>query len=362
MIPKTKETVAGRFREYGITVLDEGYPNLVEKNYIIVKSQEFYKRLKYDSVRGFIDGYINGEWTTDNMIKVMEAVKGIMEGDHLFKKGIASGILSDLFSTSIEIPNVSKSIDFFSKILDSRMTYSCAYWDGDTDISLLTAQERKYDLIIKKAGITDHKKILDIGCGCGGFMGYTTDNFKVNITGISLYDDEIREIRKNYDTDRRNITPLKSDLFDHSGTYDIVVGIGIFEYLKSDNYNNFFRKVYDFLDTNGTFVMETSIRSSRERNWIFDGIDYLDEFMDSVGEFGAMEDIVNGYSDFFYLENFEVLTGHYSKTLDAWISNLLSNEEIPDTQKKIWEIYLHFDRMAYENRYIDPCQFVFKRK
>jgi cyclopropane-fatty-acyl-phospholipid synthase len=362
MIPKTKETVSRRFREYGVLVLDEGYPNLIEKNYIIVHNQEFYKRLKYDSVRGFIEGYINGEWTTDSMIGIMEAVRGIMEGDHLFKKGIASGLLSDLFSPSIEIPNILRSIDFFSKILDSRLTYSCGYWDSDNNMTLSMAQERKYDIISERAGIENNKKILDIGCGWGGFLGYVTDNYRVNITGISTSDEEIRGVRRNYDTDRRNITTIKTDLFNHSGNYDIVVGMGIFEYMKEDSYNNFFRKVSEYLDTNGTFVMETVIRNNRDRNWVLDGIDYLDEFMDTVGEFGTLDDIVRGFSDYFKLDKFEVLSGHYPKTLDAWIKNLLDAEDIPDTQKKIWEIYFNFERMAFKNNYLDPCQFVLKRK
>jgi cyclopropane-fatty-acyl-phospholipid synthase len=57
--------------------------------------------------------------------------------------------------------------DLFEAMLDRRMTYSCAYWDGASDLD--AAQEAKLDLVCRKVGLAPGMRVLDIGSGWGSF-------------------------------------------------------------------------------------------------------------------------------------------------------------------------------------------------
>ena len=51
----------------------------------------------------------------------------------------------------------------YSKMLDKRMVYTCAYWKKAKTLD--KAQEDKLDLICKKLKLKKGMKVLDIGCG-----------------------------------------------------------------------------------------------------------------------------------------------------------------------------------------------------
>jgi cyclopropane-fatty-acyl-phospholipid synthase len=75
--------------------------------------------------------------------------------------------------------------DFYTLWLDTRMTYSCAYFvQGDEDLD--TAQEAKYDLICRKLRLRSGERLLDLGCGWGGLVIYAAERYGVQATGVTL--------------------------------------------------------------------------------------------------------------------------------------------------------------------------------
>ena len=58
--------------------------------------------------------------------------------------------------------------EFYALWLDQRMVYSCAYFNTPEE-DLDTAQERKLDYICRKLRLRPGERLLDIGCGWGGF-------------------------------------------------------------------------------------------------------------------------------------------------------------------------------------------------
>ena len=57
---------------------------------------------------------------------------------------------------------------FYSFWLDKSMTYSSAIFNKK-NISLESAQDNKYKSLVKLAQINKQNKVLEIGCGWGGF-------------------------------------------------------------------------------------------------------------------------------------------------------------------------------------------------
>lgn len=75
-------------------------------------------------------------------------------------------------------------------MLDKGLNYSCGYWKKAKTLD--DAQEDKLDLICRKMGLRPGMKVLDIGCGWGGFAKYAAEKYGVNIHGITVSREQVK--------------------------------------------------------------------------------------------------------------------------------------------------------------------------
>src|SRR5690606_14455870 len=78
--------------------------------------------------------------------------------------------------------------DFFMSFLDPYNQYTCGYFDGTDDLN--QAQEKKLDLICRKLNLSASDRVLDIGCGWGGFSKFAASRYGCHVTGISISDEQ----------------------------------------------------------------------------------------------------------------------------------------------------------------------------
>ena len=76
-------------------------------------------------------------------------------------------------------------MSFFSQWLDKTLTYSSAVYENQND-SLEHAQKNKYQKLIDLTEVKDGNKVLEIGCGWGGFSEYLAKNYNVTIDCITI--------------------------------------------------------------------------------------------------------------------------------------------------------------------------------
>ena len=74
---------------------------------------------------------------------------------------------------------------FYSAWLDPSMTYSSALFEDHTP-DLTAAQNNKYRRLAEAIDLQPGQKLLEIGCGWGGFAEYAAKTFGARVVGLTI--------------------------------------------------------------------------------------------------------------------------------------------------------------------------------
>jgi cyclopropane-fatty-acyl-phospholipid synthase len=218
---------------------------------------------------GFAEGYINGEWDSDDLPATITF--GLMNAPALEKFFYGNLWYNLLLKLRYWFQNNSRQgsrknvkahydrgNDFYALWLDESMTYSCAIFGDKKHLSLEEAQQVKYRRILDKLGAIPGQHILEIGCGWGGFAEAAARD-SLRVTAITLSEpqaDYARERMKKADLHRLATVKL-ADYREISGEYDHIVSIGMFEHVGEKYWPTFFRAIKHHLKVGGKAMIQT---------------------------------------------------------------------------------------------------------
>ena len=141
--------------------------------------------------------------------------------------------------------------DFYSLWLDPSMTYSSALFSDGDDLG--AAQQRKYDRIIDNlAG--ESGRLLEIGCGWGGFAERALSRGDFAPKGLTLSVEQAEYARRRLDG---NAEIALQDYRDESGRFDHVVSIEMFEAVGERYWRDYFGKLAQVLSQKGRAMVQT---------------------------------------------------------------------------------------------------------
>jgi cyclopropane-fatty-acyl-phospholipid synthase len=141
--------------------------------------------------------------------------------------------------------------DFYQSWLDPTMTYSSAIRSSETD-SLMDAQLNKYQRIINKINVQNNK-ILEIGCGWGGFAEEAAAA-GAHVTGLTISDEQYRYATKRLNMDAQI---LMEDYRVIKGKFDRIVSIEMFEAVGEKFWKTYFDQIKRLLKKNGCAMIQT---------------------------------------------------------------------------------------------------------
>ncbi|MEH6690180.1 MAG: cyclopropane-fatty-acyl-phospholipid synthase family protein [Pseudorhizobium pelagicum] len=259
------------------------------------------------------------------------------------------------------------SAKLFDLFLDEDWQYSCAYFNPP-GISLYEAQQAKKRHIAAKLLAEPGQRVLEIGSGWGGMAMYLAESSGVEVTGITLSQEQLRVSRdralKRGLADRVRFE-LQDYYYLHREKFDRLVSVGMFEHVGIQNYGRFFRKVDEMLDDDGVMVLHSIGQPSPMRfnspfieKYIFPGgyIPSLAEVMPAVEKAGLL------------VADIEILPMHYAHTLRHWRERFMARRQeaaalYDERFVRMWEFYLAASEMAFthENFFIFQMQIVKKR-
>jgi cyclopropane-fatty-acyl-phospholipid synthase len=242
------------------------------------------------------------------------------------------------------------SLSLYDLFLDPDRQYSCAYFEHP-GVSLEEAQIAKKRHIMAKLLLNPGQKVLDIGCGWGGLGLTLAREAGVEVTGITLSEQQLREAQKRAANAQRS-DQVRFQLTDYreiTGTYDRIVSVGMFEHVGVNHYDEYFRVVRDRLAEDGVAVIHFISRADGPgttnpwiRKYIFPGgySPALSEVLPAIERSGL------------FVTDIEILRLHYAETLRHWRQRFMANwsraAQLYDERFcRMWEFYLTGSEIAF---------------
>jgi len=246
--------------------------------------------------------------------------------------------------------------DFYAAMLDPRMTYSCAYWEGASDLA--QAQEAKLDLICRKLGLEPGMRLLDIGCGWGSLMGYAAERYGVDCVGITVSKEQAAWAQQRYAG-----LPLEFRLQDYRSVnerFDRIASVGMFEHVGRKNHHTFMEVARRCLADDGLFLLHTI--GKNQRDLVSDA--WIDKYIFPNGELPSVGQIGDAVDDLFIVEDLHNFGADYDRTLMAWYGNFEAawprfRDRLGERFRRMWRYYLLSCAGAFRARDIQLWQWVF---
>ncbi len=249
--------------------------------------------------------------------------------------------------------------DIFSIMLDNGMNYSCGYWNKAETLD--KAQKAKLDLICKKMGLKPGMKVLDIGCGWGGFAKYAAEKYDVKVLGITVSREQVEFARKfckglTVEINLQDYRKLKEE-------FDRIISIGMFEHVGSRNFRTYLKVARRCLTSDGLFLLHTIAGNSS----VSSADPWINKYIFPNSMLPSAKQITSAAEGVFVLEDWHSFGQYYDKTLMTWYGNFTKNwDQIKDTYDqrfyRMWTYYLLSCAGSFRSRRNQLWQIVFSKK
>ncbi len=329
---------------------------------------------------GFAESYIQGDWTTDNLPRLLEffihnrqavetAIYGTWWGSllyrikHIFNRNSRSGSRRNIHA-HYDIGN-----HFYRLWLDPSMTYSSALFKEE-QYSLEQAQQAKYARIYSQIDGHAGSKILEIGCGWGGFAECAT-KLGAHVTGLTLSTEQLEFARARLaDAGLDQHADLRlQDYRDTEGEFDAIASIEMFEAVGENYWDSYFSCVAQRLKTGGKACIQTITIADELFERYRKGTDFIQQYIFPGGMLPSPT-VFRARAEKHGLDVVdECAFGlDYARTLSIWDQSFQAKKAeifalgFDERFKRTWEFYLAYCEAGFRAKSIDLFQFTLQKK
>src|ERR1041384_1918679 len=229
---------------------------------IQVHDERVWARVLRDGTLGAGEAYEEGWWDTPALDQFIDRVMRVRLGEILRENWmiVAHAVrarIMNLQSLTRAFDNGQRHYDIgndlYEAMLGGRLVYTCAYWPNARTLD--EAQDAKLDRVGRKIGLQPGMRVIDLGCGWGGFAAFAAERYHVSVTGITVAQEQVKWARDHYAH-----LPVDIRLDDYrnaTGTYDAVVSIGLMEHVGWKNYRGYMELVDRLLAPGGVAFVHT---------------------------------------------------------------------------------------------------------
>ncbi len=329
---------------------------------------------------GLAEAYMRNEFETDNLTNLIEItaknIKLVYKFSGIFDISMINKLKSIFIKNnkSRSKKNISKHYDlgndFFSLWLDPSLTYSSAIFEKQKD-DLFSAQLNKYKKLTELIKPNVGNKILEIGCGWGGFAEYVGKNYDVKLDCITISKEQFEFSKKRIFENGLNekVNIFLKDYRDVKDKYDSIASIEMIEAVGQNYLVNYFKSIKKNLSENG----RAAIQAITIDDSLFDRYktkeDFIQKYIFPGGFLPSKKKLYDlSSSNGLEIKKYESYGSHYSSTLKIWRDEFLKKwEEISkhgfdNKFKRMWHFYLSYCEAGFKSKNIDLIQFSMQNK
>jgi cyclopropane-fatty-acyl-phospholipid synthase len=237
--------------------------------------------------------------------------------------------------------------EFYALYLGPMMNYSCAYFrDGKEDLA--TAQKNKLELVCRKLRLKPRERVLDIGCGWGGFAVYAAKRCQAKVVGITLSEKQAQYaqdwIKREGLQDLAEVRLQDYREVQEKEGYDKLVSIGMFEHVGGPMLKTYFQKAIELLKPCGVFLnhgIAADWGPIHFRKWSFtEQYVFPDGQLIPISKTLSIAEKVG-----FEVRDVESLREHYAFTLRHWAKGLEKNKDkalrlVDQVTYRVWHLHM----------------------
>lgn len=354
---------------------------------IRIANEAFFKKCVLYGDVGFGEAYVDGDWHTDSIERVVtwaiENVENLPSMSGSKVKAIWFNLLKvynrvqhwlrpNSIATSRR--NIAEHYDlgnvFYQLWLDATMTYSSALYTS-RDQSLEEAQTAKYDSLCRKLRLKEHEHVLEIGSGWGGFSVHAARKYGCKVTTVTISEEQFKFSKERFAkeglSDRIEIR--LADYRSLSGKFDKIASIEMMEALGDRYLETYLSKLNELLKPSGIIGLQYITVPDCRHSELREGIDWIQKHIFPGSLLLSVGRVSEGFNKTgeLFLHELEDLGASYAKTLRVWWERFNSRSEaliklgFDQRFQRKWNYYLQYCEAAFTARNITVVQATYSR-
>jgi len=331
-----------------------------------------YKILRRGS-SGLGESYMNGEFETEDLTFLIELSARNINTTHRFAGFFEFSLLKKFLKKKNTMTRSKKNIslhydlgnDFFSTWLDKSLTYSCGIFNSSKE-TLEQAQINKYNKIINMVKPKKGDRVLEIGCGWGGFAVHLAKNYDITIDCITISKKQFfftkEKIRKEKLNHKVNVKMM--DYRDLKNKHDIIVSIEMIEAVGEVYLDQYFNIIKENLSSGGRGAIQAIVIKDELYKRYRTKEDFIQKYIFPGGFLPSIQSLKKlSNNSGLRIEEYHSYGSHYSNTLNKWRESFLNSWDDISKQgfnlsfKKMWDFYFAYCDAGFKSKNIDLVQF-----
>ena len=343
---------------------------------IKINNPNFYLNVVMGGSSALGEAHMKKNFYTSNLTNLIELTARNINTIYSFSGSLKlqkiKNFLKKIFASNTKSKSkkyISKHYDlgneFFSLWLDKSLTYSSAVYKNEKD-DLEIAQRNKFQELIDLMNIKDGNKVLEIGCGWGGFAEFLAKNYDVSVDCITISKNQYEFTKKKiFNSGLNNKVNVKFlDYRDLKEKYDHVASIEMIEAVGEKYMDQYFGTIKNVLNYGGTAAIQGIVIKDDLFERYRANEDFIQKYIFPGGFLPSiqfMENLIK--KNDLKLEKINTYSDDYARTLATWRKNFLSAWEkisplgFDEYFKRMWEFYLSYCEGGFKSRNINLIQF-----
>lgn len=340
-----------------------------------IDDPRFFRRVATRGKVGVGESFTAGEWHSDDLVGLFELLLRNSAGAAVRHRRVRRMLEArPRLNRRNGLPGARRNIayhydlgnELFGLMLDETMTYSCAIFEHPAE-PLAEAQRRKYRQICERLRLGPGDRVLEIGCGWGGFARLAAEEYGCGVTGLTISAEQAAAARER--TAGLDVRILEEDYRVHRGTYTKVASIEMLEAIGERQFPTYFASIDRLLEPGGVACIQTILVPDERWDRYRRSPDWIERYVFPGCLIPSLSALTSAMvrSSRLMVHELDEIGAHYAETLRRWRESFYAHlAEVrglgyDERFERTWDFYLAFCEAAFRTRALRDVQLTLTR-